>query len=365
MKLDEIINSWENRPQAFTGQKTDVATFIGPNSDLWNPNMLAKAIEMEGQGKHNYSAEDIWRETGTGRGLDGEWRQEISDHKARLTNPMGIKGFLDRNKNEGGDSDYELSSLNQYIDHDKLWDAYEGIGFSSAILSPGTQDDPYGVHYPGGLGGEGENSPTGFAAFNQEGMDLVRRIHGGDADFKHEDGFYDVDVNSKTFPPNRLQKPSLEKLYKNMSEPNLTLFGGKGQSRDDIFSTILHENQHSIQGLEGWGDGIGNEDWYNFVNRDQYASQLLEDQYKGLAWEDANGNYTIPFSDISLEDKNFQAYLHQPVEAEARLTQAREALDEKERREYFPFNKKTLQNPYGYDVNPEAVKGLLESFNNR
>ena len=71
MKLDEIINSWENRPQAFTGQKTDVATFIGPNSESWDKGMYEEALKMEQSG---YSPEHIWSKTGNGKGLDGEWR---------------------------------------------------------------------------------------------------------------------------------------------------------------------------------------------------------------------------------------------------------------------------------------------------
>jgi hypothetical protein len=103
----------------------------------------------------------------------------------------------------------------------------------------------------------------------------------------------------------------------------------------------------------------------DFVAGSPEASQLIEDQFKGLAWRDANGEYTIPYSDLSQEDKDYQAYLHQPVEAEARLTQTRMNLNEDERRKYFPFNRQTEDNPYGYDVNPEVLPSLLQLFENR
>ena len=64
MKLDEILASWENRPEAFTGQKVDVATFIGPNSAAWQSGAYQQALEME---KKGVSPKDIWQRTGTGR----------------------------------------------------------------------------------------------------------------------------------------------------------------------------------------------------------------------------------------------------------------------------------------------------------
>jgi hypothetical protein len=54
-------------------------TFIGKSSPLWNQeaHKLAQALETQ-----KMSPKDIWAKTGTGRGLDKEWRQEISDHQA-------------------------------------------------------------------------------------------------------------------------------------------------------------------------------------------------------------------------------------------------------------------------------------------
>lgn len=55
------------------------ATFIGTRSELWDPQRARRAEQME---KDGYDKGEIWAATGTMRGLDGRWRQEITDHSA-------------------------------------------------------------------------------------------------------------------------------------------------------------------------------------------------------------------------------------------------------------------------------------------
>ena len=156
MKLEEIlknnnvVDSWENRPQAFTGQKVDEATFIGPNSAAWRSGAYEKALRLEEQGM---SPEDIWRKTGTGRGIDKKWRQEISDNHAELTLPYDEKirrinagenvSDMGANYQEGPDI------LRNKLNHSTLYDAYPGIDNSFIDSYPGgTFDKDYlGVHF--------------------------------------------------------------------------------------------------------------------------------------------------------------------------------------------------------------------------
>jgi hypothetical protein len=53
-----------------------VAMFVGPNSKTWDAVKAAKAAQME---KAGVDARAIWSETGTFKGADGKWRQEIDD----------------------------------------------------------------------------------------------------------------------------------------------------------------------------------------------------------------------------------------------------------------------------------------------
>jgi len=54
--------------------------FIGKTAKTWNQKQADRAAAMEAVG---VSPEDIWKETGTFRAPDGEWRQEISDLRAK------------------------------------------------------------------------------------------------------------------------------------------------------------------------------------------------------------------------------------------------------------------------------------------
>ena len=370
MKLDEIINSWENRPQAFTGQKVDTATFIGPNSASWNQGMYEEALRMEQEG---YSPEDIWAKTMNGRGATGEMRQEIDDSQAGLTPWSKLVNKLNNNNTN------EKSTLDNYLQHDKLYNAYPGIQLSQFNVEQnkpveGQGSKSYsrsgGYHIPGGWGGDGKGE-TGFAGVGSDAINMLYKNYGLD----HKAGYgetFDLDLVNNYFKD--LMEDGDQSIINNMAYPNQTLVGGvdgynravgSPRNQEDILSIILHENQHGIQSAEGWGNNTGNKEFTDFVAGSPEASKMIEDQFKGLAWMDDNGEYTIPYSDLSQEDKDYQAYLHQPVEAEARLTQTRMNLNEDERRKYFPFNRKTKDNPYGYDINPEILPGLLNLFENR
>ena len=54
--------------------------FIGKSAKTWNEKEADRAHAMEAFG---VDPETIWKETGTFRGVDGEWRQEISDAQAK------------------------------------------------------------------------------------------------------------------------------------------------------------------------------------------------------------------------------------------------------------------------------------------
>ena len=369
MKLEEILknnnvaNSWENRPEAFTGQKVDTATFIGPNSQSWNTGMYEEALRMEQEG---FSPEDIWTKTMNGRRTGGQMMQEIDDSKAKLQSWANLEDKVNR------DDTNESGSLWEYLNHDNVNKAYPGIAFSKFDLSQSERNDegerasPFGSHIPGGWGGDGEGA-TGYAAMNTDAFNNILEQIGSDEKIT-ERRHFDLDIINKWLRDNnKTPNDAALKTHNNMSIPNQALFGGRhanGQFRSDkeILSTILHENQHSIQSLEDWGGRLGNAPWKEYLknNRD-----VFDREQEGLLWNDADGNPTRTSSDLDDEHRDYLGYLYQPVEAEARLTQTRMDLNQDERRKYFPFNRQTEDNPYGYDVEPGVMKGLLEAYNNR
>jgi len=65
--------------------------FIGPGSQSWDEQAAFKASKMEAA---NVSPQEIWAKTGTFRGPDGHWRQEISD-KGSVLGLSQTKGSAD------------------------------------------------------------------------------------------------------------------------------------------------------------------------------------------------------------------------------------------------------------------------------
>ena len=97
-----------------------LGTFIGKNSKLWNPAKADLAQQLE---KAGASAEDIWRQTGTVRGADKKWRQEISDASSKMIK----KPTLDVLKKNP-----ELSTIMQ---HPELYSAYDDIASAKIVPS--------------------------------------------------------------------------------------------------------------------------------------------------------------------------------------------------------------------------------------
>jgi hypothetical protein len=62
-----------------TAPKGALRTFIGRNANNWNKAAESQFVTLEKQG---VSPEEIWKQTGTFRGLDGKLRQEFSDKNA-------------------------------------------------------------------------------------------------------------------------------------------------------------------------------------------------------------------------------------------------------------------------------------------
>lgn len=89
--------------------------FIGEKAKAWNKpaGELAKKLEEDG-----LSPKDIWQQTGTARGADGKWRQEISDAEALLTN---------KQKNLEG-------KLHETLQHPSLYENYPALQYYDAEI---------------------------------------------------------------------------------------------------------------------------------------------------------------------------------------------------------------------------------------
>jgi len=302
----------------------EVGMFVGAGSKAFDKAMAFTASKLE---KKGVSPQEIWKETGTVRGPDGQWRQEISDKEAFIkgNKPFEdvIMGAYDRGVLETGDQLYK-TNVGDVMYHNPLKQAYP------ELMDIETQMMRRGSNARGSLAKD---------IMNNEQILQVRK-----------------DLNP-----------------------------------EDARSTMLHELQHGIQELEGFAAGgnaetmdrlIGkakerdflikqSDEWKsanNLVNNvyDKYfAGQLNLDELK-LAEKQLQEQYPILREQITasdtarkIGDDPVDAYKRLMGEAEARLTQSRRNLNSNERRKYFPFEYMDLErNPYGLDVSPEQLLNL-------
>jgi hypothetical protein len=112
--------------------------FIGPNAAIFNKGMAAKALQME---KAGASPEDIWSATGTFRGPDKQWRQEISDKAAKITED--VYNQISSNKEFKG-------PMGQALQHEELYKAYPQTARIPTVMY--ADETPYGSVLRGKVG---------------------------------------------------------------------------------------------------------------------------------------------------------------------------------------------------------------------
>lgn len=300
--------------------------FIGRGSPKWDELMELEARRMELEGK---SKEEIWRATGNVRGFEGKWKQEIPDNLAqirdyKLGNPSKTFGELFDNAKNRYSAQQSYVGLDDILKHDKLKEAYpnffkkEGSDLEVRLMPEGTPITEKGVYYPK------QNA---------------------------------IAVN-----------PAL--------------------SPEEAKSTILHEIQHHIQQKEGFAlggstksyqdqslavaarDALTIRDYWNRLPADMpnwQKTATIQKFFKDVdykphpqAFDFALGDTeTRKLSDIAKlygADKSLspdtpeRMYKHIAGEAESRLTQNRQFLDEQARRDIFPYQENKV---IGLDIDPK------------
>jgi hypothetical protein len=154
----------------------DLGIFAGAKAMTADFEKLSLARRMESGGRDPNS---IWEQTGWGRGADGQWRFEIDDSKAKLSNDARIM-LMTGNKLKAGDP--ASLTADATFTHPELYDAY-----------PQLKEMPLGSLAPG-KGNLGRLGPDGIS------VDATRPL-------------------------------------------------------PDVQSTLLHEMQHGVQEIEGFGRG--------------------------------------------------------------------------------------------------------------
>jgi hypothetical protein len=280
-------------------------TFIGKGSKVWDAVKADEAVKLE---KAGVAPEEIWKQTGTVRGVDGKLRQEISDAKS------SVAAFP---------KDLNTANLTDILVHKELQQAYPDL--SQVKVSKGSSS-----YYAPNLNqvkiGQFQNKLIDEKKYNKELNKLYK-----EAESLEKKGLLtpekDFELNEK-----------LNFIDNKYSNGEYGLFLEK--------QPLLHETQHIIQNKEGFAKGGSPEEM-----RDVALDMLRRDVASGEIPSTSQAMSLLPMAQQN-------AYRRLAGEAESRLTEARRDLTPSQRLQYFPYN----QGKYGLDVPYESliVRGILE-----
>jgi len=111
----------QNQAGRFASENIGPLMFIGKGAKVWDALAAKKAEDLASKG---VEPRQIWSETGTWKGPDGQWRQEIPDNAAKM---------------DVHHTNY--TKLPDFLDHKSLYDAYpsaQDVNIKSSHLDGGT-----------------------------------------------------------------------------------------------------------------------------------------------------------------------------------------------------------------------------------
>jgi hypothetical protein len=303
--------------------------FIGPEAKTWRKTDAFKAAQLEKKGA---APEEIWRQTGTFRGPDGFWRQEIDDSASKFVDAEGIAAKAQALRDERAALKETLKpnrSGQQDLFPKQLTEARKPLREREKALNTELNVDPYG--------------PT-----------MSPEYRGNLAPYAYEHGLlYEAypELRSVVVKQGTQGSPGLHGSY-GRGELDVTRLGLKNDPR----STTTHEMQHAVQDIEGFSPGgnqqyayrLGVKAWDQIkdlnAKMDVYARNMADANVPAemqKAYRDAyeaamaDRDKLRPFSFGAVDP--YQAYRNLLGETEARAVQSRLGLSGLQRRERFPL----------------------------
>ena len=297
------------------GTNTRSNIFIGPSSKAFDKNAAITAFQLE---KKGVSPQEIWQQTGTVRGPDGQWRQEISDMASTIKGDKPfqdvIMGAYQKGAADTGNQLYK-TTVEDVFKHNRLKDAYP------ELMAIETQMERKGSKSKGSLG------------------------------YDPKTGEHTIHVRSN-LTPEEARSTMLHELQHGVQETEAFASGGSpemmdkliGQAKDRVFQ-IKKTDEYKVADKE-----LTNlyDDFFTYkvnVNDAKIAEENLLKKHPILnEFRDAVNTVN------NLGDDPYQAYGRLMGEAESRLTQTRRNLSTSERKQFFPFEFQDEKlNPYGLD----------------
>lgn len=327
----------------------EVGMFVGAGSKAFDKAMAFTASKLEKKGA---TPQEIWKETGTVRGPDGLWRQEISDAEAKFVTAPEMLDKAALLKQGIAENKQKIKESKEYPDlfPKELSKAQKVLREENKANKELVDTYEYNQAFTG--------SPANLAIEHPEL-------------YKAYPDLADIRVMQGTYNPSFLGSFSPKYNAIEVTKEGL---------KQDPRSTALHEMQHAIQEQEGFAVGgsvdtmarlkstvmnkIGdlNSQMGSYVkamdaSTDPTEKALLRQQYDAAMEERIN---LVPFAQLDPKD----AYRALMGEAEARLTQTRRDLTPEQRKQFFPFEMQDKNlNPYGLDIPPNMLIHLDERGN--
>jgi hypothetical protein len=355
--------------------------FIGPEAKTWDQKAAIKAANMERKGA---TAAEIWAETGTARGPDKMWRQEISDKDAQISQAKLPSIYIE------GAGDVPSWKVGQVLNHPELMSAYPDIAkiessFTTgnpearAMLRPGKDIADSWISYsqsayrrPFVTKRDADALAKAKSDFDSFMADPKVKAYDEKVQKAFDEGTFDESILDLALEKKRNELsdkyfPKLNQLRSDVDYPaGYTLGSGQGAK-----SSTLHEIQHAIQERERFGVGGNARDFARMkgeaetkisdLNQQMIAvvrqmdnpatsaaqKAELKSQYDALM---SQRDALVPTAQID----PMEAYGHLMGEAEARLTQRRLDLTPEQRRKNFTFQY-TGDTGFGFDVEPSKM----------
>lgn len=279
------------------------AIFIGASSPIFDKQMALKATQMA---KKGVSPQEIWKTTGTVKGPDGQWRQEISDAKSVYDS----ESLNDLRALDNFNYLKDTQPLGGTLEHKELYKAYPEIG-----------DMP--VHFM-----PKENMKGAYAAYSPK---------------------KDAMTLSDQLTPEKARSSALHEIQHAIQEREGFAVGGNtrdfAKMRNDADAKITDLNSQMRDVVRQMDNpAIGKED-----------KNVLRNTYEDIMNQ---RDQLVPTAQID----PMQAYGHLMGEAEARLTQRRMDLTPAQRKQNYPFEY-TGEVGYGLDVMPEKMINMTTEGN--
>ena len=325
---DKLVQTITKNPSATAMNVIDYASaynpsqiFIGSSAKNFNKKSAFEASKMEKAGK---SAEEIWQKTGNVRGLDNNWRQEISDKDvpvlsygtakdlASYPQMQNVLGHKELYKNYGG----ILSNAPVGVDEAAFTRDFMGKPkLGGATFNQRTNEYTVSPRPEGATGSEyAKEQKSGLIHELQHGIQKIEDWNRG-GHFNYFNQQDDALLAKKVL----MMRDEINRL------PSSIPFEDRAKTVKEMFEKLdMSPIDKKTMEIVSDVSGQPNNELQNLVT------------LYGL------DKRSTPYSP-------FEMYNNLAGEAEARLAQTRMDLTPEQRLEYFPFK----QGKFGLDINPD------------